>query len=145
MTTWKDIACERLVIPRHAKDSHVLDELIRYEIEGGNRLLQIRDQLAKLLHFLCREEVITSVDSANGMIGVIDTIQILRTKVANHYRAEAEGLIDVVREDFQPPANYTDSPTQGTLAERYREEAEAAIPIPKHKGRNHERRARSGN
>jgi len=92
----------------------VLDELIRAEIDGGNRLLQIRDQLSKLLFFLRAKESISDDESAYAMQGIVSVIQILRTTVAERYRAEAEGSTDVVREDFQPPANYTDSPTQGT-------------------------------
>jgi len=114
MTTWKDIACKRLSIPRHAKDSHVLDEIIRYEIEGGNRLLQIRDQLSKLLHFMLSNESLCNEDCRKAMLGVTHVIQILRTTVAERYKAEADGSTGIVRDDFQRPANYTDSPTQRT-------------------------------
>jgi len=104
--TWKDIACERFSIPKHSKDSHVLDELIRAEINGGNRLLQIRDQLAKLLHYLKTEGNVSEEDGGAAMYGLQRVIQPLRTKVANAYRDEAEGTEGVVREDFQPPADY---------------------------------------
>ena len=122
MTTWKDIACERLVIPLHAKDSHVLDEMIRYEIEGGNRLLQIRDQLSKLLHFMQSDEStcpsrrakLHRADCSRAMRGLTHVVQVLRTKVAERYRAEAEGSTGIVREDFQQPATYTDPKTQRT-------------------------------
>ncbi len=114
MTTWKDIACERLAIPKHAKDSHVLDEIIRYEIEGGNRLLQIRDQLSKLLYFMQSNGSLDGENCWGATSGLTHIIQILRTTVADKYRAEAEGRTDVVREDFQPPANYTDPKTQRT-------------------------------
>jgi len=114
VTTWKDIACERLAIPRHAKDSHVLDEIIRTEIEGGNRLLQIRDQLSKLLYWMQSNGSLESENCWAAMSGLTHIIQILRTTVAEKYRAEAEGCTDIVREDFQPPANYKDSQTQGT-------------------------------
>jgi len=114
MTTWKDIACKRLAIPKHAKDSHVLDEIIRTEIEGGNRLLQIRDQLSKLLYFMQSNGSLESENCWAAMSGLTLIIQTLRTTVAEKYRAEAEGTDDVVREDFQPPANYTDPSTQRT-------------------------------
>lgn len=88
----------------------MLDELVGVEIDGGRRLIQIRDQLSKLLFFLRGEGLVTFAESSNAMRGVVDVVQILRTRVADQYRAEAEGNLDVVREDFQPPANYTDTP-----------------------------------
>ena len=104
--TWKRLACERLAIPTHANDSHVLDELIRAEIQGGNRLLLIRDHLAKLLKYMKSQGNVSEADGGAAMYGLQRVIQPLRTKVANQYRDEAQGNTGVVREDFQPPADY---------------------------------------
>jgi len=106
MQTWKEIACERLSIPPHATDSHVLDELIRLEINGGSRLLLVREDIAKLMYFLVSRGTLTEGDSKRAMLGITHCIQKLRTRVANQYRDEAAGATGAIVEPFQPPAEY---------------------------------------
>lgn len=116
--TWKDIACERINFSKATQDVRILDELIRLEIDEGFKFFQLRDEILACLMSFVANGIISKREVTKSMRGLELAIQILRTEVADKYRAiaeESDGELLVSEQDgFQPPAVYQDPKTQRT-------------------------------
>lgn len=88
----------------------MLDEVIRAEMPGVARLLNIRDQVSNLLNPMIIDEIVTHDARARLMGGFMSVIHPLRVSAARKYRDEAELLNSegAIRDDYQPRADYQD-------------------------------------
>lgn len=113
---WKKLAIERTNLPAATQDVRVLDELIRLEVDRGPELLQLRDQMLACLMSFVRRGKMSKHESAQAMRGLELAVQVLRTGVADRYRAMASGGDDEVlsekEDDYQPHADYNDPKRQ---------------------------------
>ncbi len=116
MQAWKRLALKRTGQPRHTDDTQVLDALVRLEVDRGEQVLRLRDDLTMCLHALVANGVVTCDESSKAIRGLSLVVQILRTEVADKYRERAEGLQDEVDElddQRQPESIYRDPKDRG--------------------------------
>jgi len=115
---WKKLAIKRTNFPEATQDVRVLDELIRLEINEGFKFFRLRDEILECLMSFVANGIMNKREVVKSMRGLELVIQILRTEVADKYRAMADGSDDELlaskQDGFVPPANYTDSKTQRT-------------------------------
>ncbi len=105
---WKEIAIERYCLAPGVNDDDCLDEVARHEVNGGGRLLRMKEQVTNMLYtwvengsldYKLRNELTSAFGKCMRPLRAIAKKRLIK-------EAETLEATGEVRDDYQPPAEY---------------------------------------
>jgi len=111
---WKEIAIERYCLAPGVNDDDCLDEVARHEVNGGGRLMRMKEQVTNMLFGWVQNGSLDYKDRNQLTSAFGRCMRPLRAEAKKRLLAEVEKLETTgeMRDDYQPAADYEDPQVQ---------------------------------